>query len=178
VYVLSDAVTKYGTGRSDPSAAADETPVPPCIKPRAEPAGCQIAVEIEDRADKASVLKVSRRPQHQHPTARPAFGEFCLPAAHDNSSHLSPELYIACSTVFLLIASCDPGGFWMHQRSRVLFCRSCQSSCGWRSRDPSPQRRPAKRSWRSYGACWACASGSCRWSEGTVRATKRCSWRA
>jgi len=58
VYVLSDAVTKYGTGRSDSSAAADETPVPPCIKPRAEPAGCQIAVEIEDRADKASVLKV------------------------------------------------------------------------------------------------------------------------
>ena len=66
MYVLSDAVTKYGTGRSDPSAAAEETPVPPCIKPCAEPAGCQIAVEIEDRADKASVLKVGCCLQHQH----------------------------------------------------------------------------------------------------------------
>ena len=64
MYVLSDAVTKYGTGRTDPSAQAEETPVPPCIKARAEPAGCQIAVEIEDRADKASVLKVGCFPQH------------------------------------------------------------------------------------------------------------------
>jgi hypothetical protein len=60
VYVLSDAVTKYGTGRDEPGAPAEETPVPPCIKARAEPAGCQIAVEIEDRADKASVLKVRK----------------------------------------------------------------------------------------------------------------------
>ena len=60
MYVLSDSVTKYGTGRNEPGAPAEETPVPPCIKPRSEPAGCQIAVEIEDRADKASVLKVCR----------------------------------------------------------------------------------------------------------------------
>ena len=71
MYVLSDAVTKYGTGRSDPNAAADETPVPPCIKPRAEPAGCQIAVEIEDRADKASVLKVGSYALHCHWTEWP-----------------------------------------------------------------------------------------------------------
>lgn len=31
--------------------------MPPCIL-RLEPDGCQIAVEVEDRADKASVLKV------------------------------------------------------------------------------------------------------------------------
>ena len=61
MYVLSEAVTKYGTGRNEPGAPAEETPVPPCIKARAEPAGCHIAVEIEDRADKASVLKVRRR---------------------------------------------------------------------------------------------------------------------
>ena len=51
---MDNSLTTY---TADEGSLGDgKAPVPPCIL-RRDPDGCQIAVEVEDRADKASVLK-------------------------------------------------------------------------------------------------------------------------
>ncbi|GMH32640.1 hypothetical protein BSKO_00474 [Bryopsis sp. KO-2023] len=55
LYVLSNAVAAY-TGRINEKKT--ETPVPPCIM-YVEPKGCQIALEVEDKATKPDIIKIS-----------------------------------------------------------------------------------------------------------------------
>ena len=59
LYILDGALTTYGAGQAqaDGSGGGEKAPVPPCILQH-ESDGCQIAIEVEDRADKASMLKV------------------------------------------------------------------------------------------------------------------------
>lgn len=58
LYVLDGALTTYGAGQAQADGSGGEkAPVPPCILQH-EADGCQIAIEVEDRADKASMLKV------------------------------------------------------------------------------------------------------------------------
>eukprot|EP00803_Ostreobium_quekettii_P008936 evm.model.scf_153.1 EVM.evm.TU.scf_153.1 scf_153:4386-6340(-) len=55
VYILDNAVAAY-TGRTNENKA--DTPVPPCIA-LVDPDGCQIALELEDKATKPDIVKIS-----------------------------------------------------------------------------------------------------------------------
>ena len=55
MYILENAVAAY-TGRVHESRS--NAPVPPCIG-SVEPDGCQIALEVEDKATKPDIVKIS-----------------------------------------------------------------------------------------------------------------------
>lgn len=55
LYVLDNVVTTYGVGRD--ATGGGRPPTPPCIT-RADPTTTQIALEVDDHADTASLLKV------------------------------------------------------------------------------------------------------------------------
>lgn len=55
MYVLDNAVTTYGVGRD--ATGGGRPPTPPCIT-RSDATTTQIALEVDDHADKASLLKV------------------------------------------------------------------------------------------------------------------------
>ena len=58
LYVLDNAVTTYGVGRD--ATGGGRPPTPPCIT-ALDSNTTQIALEVDDHADKASVLKVGPR---------------------------------------------------------------------------------------------------------------------
>ena len=60
MYVLDNAVTTYGVGRD--ATGGGRPPTPPCIK-AVDSMTTQIALEVDDHADKASILK-ARLGQH------------------------------------------------------------------------------------------------------------------
>lgn len=55
LYILNEAVAAYA-GRVNEKKT--DTPVPPCIV-HVEPEGCQIALEVEDKATKPDIIKIS-----------------------------------------------------------------------------------------------------------------------
>ena len=55
LYVLDNAVTTYGVGRD--ATGGGRPPTPPCIT-AVDSMTTQIALEVDDHADKASILKV------------------------------------------------------------------------------------------------------------------------
>lgn len=55
LYILDEAVAEYA-GRIN--EMKKDTPVPPCIM-YVEPEGCQIALEVEDKATKPDIIKIS-----------------------------------------------------------------------------------------------------------------------
>lgn len=55
VYILDNAVETFSMDRS--KAGGDKPPVPPCIV-REDSSSCRIALEVDDHADHASILKV------------------------------------------------------------------------------------------------------------------------